>query len=319
MNIIRMSGGLGNQMFQYALYLKLRSMGKEVKFDDINEYRGEEARPIVLAIFGIDYPRAAWDEIAAFTDQSMEFKKRIRRYLFGRKATVYEEQGFYDPQVLNFDSMYLRGSFRSEKYFEDIKEEVKSTYQFPELDEMHLPEKLYLPTKNCLDQIESSEAVALHMYRGDSRNNEELYDGICTEQYYEGAVRYIQDRYPEAVFFIFSNEPKWVKGWVISLMKSQIEEGMTRENIKNLGRRFVLVEANSQHTGYLDMFLMSRCRHNIISNSSFSWWAAWINKNQGKLICAPSRWVNGEVCDDVYTSGMTLINERGKVERTIRQ
>lgn len=319
MNIIRMSGGLGNQMFQYALYLKLRSMGKEVKFDDINEYRGEEARPIVLAIFGIDYPRAAWNEIVAFTDQSTELKKRIRRYLFGRKAIVYEEQGFYDPQVLAFDSMYLRGSFRSEKYFEDIKEEVKSTYKFPELDEMHLPEKLYLPTKNCLDQIEGSEAVALHMYRGDSRNNEELYDGICTEQYYEGAVRYIQDRYPEAVFFIFSNEPKWVKSWVISLMKSQIEEGMTRENIKNLGSRFVLVEANSQHTGYLDMFLMSRCRHNIISNSSFSWWAAWINKNPGKLICAPSRWVNGEECDDVYTSGMTLINERGKVERTIRQ
>ena len=67
MNIIRMSGGLGNQMFHYALYLKLRSMGKEVKFDDINNYRGEKARPIVLAIFGIDYPRATWDEITAFT------------------------------------------------------------------------------------------------------------------------------------------------------------------------------------------------------------------------------------------------------------
>ncbi|MDE7249332.1 MAG: alpha-1,2-fucosyltransferase, partial [Lachnospiraceae bacterium] len=240
-------------------------------------------------------------------------------YFSEQKPFQTTHMRFYDPQVLTFDSMYLRGSFRSEKYFEDIKEEVKSTYQFPELEEMHLPEKLYLPTKNCLDQIEDSEAVALHMYRGDSRNNEELYDGICTEQYYEGAVRYIQDRYPEAVFFIFSNEPKWVKGWVISLMKSQIEEGMTKENIKNLGRRFVLVEANSQHTGYLDMFLMSRCKHNIISNSSFSWWAAWINKNPDKLICAPSRWVNGEVCDDVYTSGMTLINERGKVERTIRQ
>lgn len=318
MNIIRMSGGLGNQMFQYALYLKLRSMGKEVKFDDINEYRGEKARPIVLAIFGIDYPRATWDEITAFTDQSMEFKKRIRRRVFGRKAIEYEEQGFFDPQVLTFDSMYLKGAFRSEKYFEDIREEVKSTYQFPELPEMHLPEKLHLTTKKCLDRIEGSEAVALHMYRGDSRNNEELYDGICTEQYYEGAVRFIQEKYPKAVFFIFSNEPKWVKGWVISLMKSQIKEGMSKEEIKDLERRFVMVEANSQHTGYLDMFLMSRCKHNIISNSSFSWWAAWINKNPGKLICAPSRWVNGEECAGVYTSGMTLINEKGKVERTVR-
>ena len=319
MNIIRMSGGLGNQMFQYALYLKLCSMGKEVKFDDINEYRGEKARPIVLAIFGIDYPRATWDEITAFTDQSMELKKRIRRHLFGRKAIEYEEQGFFDPQVLTFDSMYLKGAFRSEKYFEDIKEEVKSTYQFPELEEMHLPEKLHLSTKNCLDRIEGSEAVALHMYRGDSRNNEELYDGICTEQYYEGAVRYIQKKYPEAVFFIFSNEPKWVKGWVISLMKSQIVEGMSREDIKNLEKRFMMVEANSQHTGYLDMFLMSKCKHNIISNSSFSWWAAWINGNPKKIVCAPNRWTNGVENDDIYTAGMTLINEKGEVERTIRE
>ncbi|MBD5473526.1 MAG: alpha-1,2-fucosyltransferase [Lachnospiraceae bacterium] len=318
MNIIRMSGGLGNQMFQYALYLKLCAMGKEVKFDDINEYRGEKARPIVLAIFGIDYPRATWNEIIKFTDQSMEIKKRIRRHLFGRKAVWYEEQGSYDPQVLSFDSMYLKGGFQSEKYFEDIKDEVRSTYQFPELDEMHLPEKLHLVTQSCLNKIEGCESAALHMYRGDSRNNEELYDGICTEQYYEGAVRYIQDRHPNAVFFIFSNEPKWVKGWVIALMKSQIKEGMSKEEIRGLESRFVLVEANSQHTGYLDMFLMSRCKHNIISNSSFSWWAAWINKNPDKLVCAPSRWKNEGESNEVYTAGMTLINEKGKVERTVK-
>lgn len=317
MNIIRMSGGLGNQMFQYALYLKLRSMGKEVKFDDINEYRGEDARPIVLAVFGIDYPRATWDEITAFTDGSMELKKRIRRNLFGRRAVEYEEKGFFDPQVLSFDSMYLRGAFQSERYFEDIRDEVRSTYQFPELEEMHLPQKHYNNTKSCLDRIEGCEAVALHMYRGDSRNNEELYDGICTEKYYEGAVRYIQEKYPEAVFFIFSNEPKWVKNWVISLMKSQITEGMSRQEIKNLENRFVMVETNSEYTGYLDMFLMSRCRHNIISNSSFSWWGAWLNENPDKLICAPSRWINGMEGDEVYTKGMTLLDENGRVERTI--
>ncbi len=317
MNIIRMSGGLGNQMFQYALYLKLRSMGKEVKFDDINEYRGEDARPIVLAVFGIDYPRATWDEITAFTDGSMELKKRIRRNLFGRRAVEYEEKGFFDPQVLSFDSMYLRGAFQSERYFEDIRDEVRSTYQFPELEEMHLPQKHYNNTKSYLDRIEGCEAVALHMYRGDSRNNEELYDGICTEKYYEGAVRYIQERYPEAVFFIFSNEPKWVKNWVISLMKSQITESMSRQEIKNLENRFVMVETNSEYTGYLDMLLMSRCRHNIISNSSFSWWGAWLNENPDKLICAPSRWINGMEGDEVYTKGMTLLDENGKLERTI--
>ena len=156
------------------------------------------------------------------------------------------------------------------------------------------------------------------MYRGDSRSDEELYDGICTEQYYEGAVRYIQDKCPDAKFFIFSNEPKWVKKWVISLMKSQIKEGMTREEIKNLENHFVLVNANTEYTGYLDMLLMSRCKHNIISNSSFSWWAAWMNENPNKLIAAPNRWVNGMESDDIYTAGMTLIDAKGRVERKIK-
>lgn len=317
MNIIRMSGGLGNQMFQYALYLKLKSMGKEVKFDDINEYRSEDARPIMLAVFGVEYPRATWGEITAFTDGSMEPLKRIRRKLFGRRAIEYEEKGFYDERVLSFDSMYLRGSFQSEKYFEDMEEEIRKVYHFRELEDMHLPRELYESTKHWLTEIRSAEAVGLHMYRGDSRNNEELYDGICTEQYYAGAVRYIQERVPDAKFFIFSNEPKWVKNWVVSLMKSQITEEMTREDIRNLEKRFVLVQANSEYTAYLDLFLMSKCKHNIISNSSFSWWAAWMNENKDKLVVSPNHWVNGVEDKNVYTRGMTLIDEQGKVECTL--
>ena len=104
-------------MFHYALYMKLESLGKLVKFDDINEYRGERAYPIMLAVFGVEYPRASWDEIIEFTDGSMEIRKRIKRKLFGRKAIEYVEQGGYDPKVLSFESMYLRGAFQSEKYF----------------------------------------------------------------------------------------------------------------------------------------------------------------------------------------------------------
>ena len=318
MNIIRMSGGLGNQMFQYALYLKLKSMGKEVKFDDINEYRGEKARPIMLAVFGVEYPRATWDEINAFTDGSMDIMKRIKRKIFGRHAVEYYEQGFYDPNVLSFDSMYLRGSFQSEKYFEDIKDRIRTLYQFPSLEDMHLPEKLYRATRGCLDAIESSEAVGLHMYRSDSRVDGELYDGICTEKYYEGAVRFMQDKVPDAKFYIFSNEPKWVKGWVNALIQSQITEGMSRDEIRAMEKKFIQVEANTEYTGYLDMMLMSKCKHNIISNSSFSWWSAWINSNPDKIVVAPDRWRCEMEGDDVYTSGMTRINSRGKVTGTVK-
>ena len=318
MIILQLAGGLGNQMFQYALYLKLRSLGKEVKFDDINEYRSEGARPIMLALFGIDYPRATWDEIVEFTDGSMKPVKRIRRKLFGRRAIEYYEEGFYDSKILTFDSMYLRGSFQSEKYFEDIKDEIRQLYQFPLLEEMHLPEKLYSSTKECLNAIESTEAVGIHMYRSDSRREEELYDGICTEKYYEGAVQFIQEKCPGAVFYIFSNEPKWVKGWVENLIQSQIKEDMSREEIAAMEKRFVMVEANTEYTGYLDMLLMSRCRHNIISNSSFSWWAAWINDHEDKLVVAPDKWVNDKDSEDVYTKGMVLVGAKGRVSRTVK-
>lgn len=318
MNIIRMSGGLGNQMFQYALYLKLKSMGKEVKFDDINEYRGEKTRPIMLAVFGIEYPKATWDEITVFTDGSMELLKRFRRKIFGRRAVEYVEQGFYDPKVLTFESMYLRGSFQSEKYFEDIKDEVRALYRFPALEDMHLPDKLYKATRVCLDAIESCEAVGLHMYRSDSRTDGELYEGICTEKYYEGAVRYIQDKVPDAKFYIFSNEPKWVRGWVSALIQSQLKEGMSPYEVKTMQKRFIMVEANTEYTGYLDMLLMSKCKHNIISNSSFSWWSAWMNDNPDKIIIAPDRWSCDKEGDEVYTNGMTLVNEKGRVNHTIK-
>lgn len=319
MNIIRMSGGFANQLFQYALYLKLRSMGKEVKFDDINEYRGEGTRPIMLSVFGLDYPKATWEEIIEFTDGSMEPLKRIRRRIFGRRAREYYEKGFFDPQILSFDDMYLRGEFKSEKYFEDIKDEVRALYRFPSLEDMHLPEKLYKSTRACLEAIESTEAVGLHMYRSDSRLDEELYEGICTEKYYEGAVRFLQEKFPDAVFFIFSNEPKWVKNWVAHLIECQIKEGMDEEEITAMKRRFTMVVSNTEYTGYLDMMLMSRCRHNIISNSSFGWWAAWLNDHPDKLVVAPDKWENDRDSEDVYTEGMILVNAKGRVNKVVRK
>lgn len=317
MNIIRMSGGLGNQMFQYALGMKLKSQGKEVKFDDINEYRDDDAKPIMLAVFGLTVPRATWDEINVFTDGSMKLKPRIRRKLFGRRKNEYEEQGLFDPKVLSFDSIYLRGSFQSEKYFADIAEEVRKAFTFTNLELMHLPEKLYTATKECMKQIDSTLAVSIHMRRSDSRTDEELYEGICTEKYYEGAVRFIQKKYPDAVFYIFSNEPKWVKGWVYNLIENQITDEMTQQEIDDMCDKFVMMEDNTEYTAYLDMQLVTRCQHHIISNSSFSWWGAWLNENPDKIVVAPDKWKNGIESDDVYTEGMVLIDADGEVVRRI--
>ncbi|MDO5019321.1 MAG: alpha-1,2-fucosyltransferase [Lachnospiraceae bacterium] len=318
MIIIRMSGGLERQMFQYALYLKLTAMGREVKFDDINEYRDEKAKPIMLSVFGLTYPRATWDEINVFTDGSTKMWDRLRKILGGRRTNIYREKGYFDPQVLAMEEGYLDGTFQSEKYFGDIREEVRKAFQFSDLADMHLPQPIYDSTVELLGRITETNAVGIHIRRSDSRPNEELYENICTPEYYRAAVNYIQERYPDATYYIFSNEPKWIKGWMKDLIKSQITEEMTREQIVAIRKKFVMVQTNTEYTSYLDLLLLESCKHNIISNSSFSWWGAWLNEYPDKIVIAPTPWMNNSQGEEIYTEGMVLINGKGKVEHRVK-
>jgi len=318
MNIIRMSGGLERQMFQYALYMKLTSMGREVKFDDINEYQDNRTRPIMLSVFDIIYPRATWDEINRYTDGSTLIKDRLRKLIFGKKTNIYHEQGFYDPKVLENEDIYLDGKFMSQKYFEDILPEVKKTYTFPPVEYIRIAPRANENFLIYYDEITRSNAVGLHIRRSDSRYNEELYENICTSEYYISAVKYISERVKDTKFFVFSNEPKWIKNWLRDIIKGLITPDMTNDDIRKLRDRFILIEANDEYTSYLDMFLLSKCKHNILSNSSFSWWGAWINDNPDKIVIAPNTWLNGVDSSEIYTEGMVLINPKGRVERRVK-
>lgn len=318
MIIIRMSGGLERQMFQYALYMKLTSMGREVKFDDINEYRDERTKPIMLSVFNLTYPRATWDEINVFTDGATSLKARIRKFFTGRRTKIYREKGYYDPQILALTDAYLDGSFQSERYFADIRDEVREAFRFPLLSDFHLLPNLYDTTAELLTQIEQTNAVGIHIRRSDSRPNEELYENICTPEYYRAAVSYIKERQPDAVYYIFSNEPKWIKGWMRDLIRSQLTEEMTKEEILEVKKKFVMVQTNTEYTSYLDLLLLEKCRHNIISNSSFSWWGAWLNENPDKIVIAPHPWMNNDQGEEIYTEGMVLINGKGKVVHRVK-
>ena len=79
-----------------------------------------------------------------------------------------------------------------------------------------------------------------------------------------------------------------------------------------------MAEANDEYTAYLDMFLLSQCKHNIISNSSFGWWGAWMNENPEKITIAPNVWLNGVDSTDIFTEGMILINSKGRVEKKVK-
>lgn len=302
MIIIRMTGGLGNQMFQYALYLKLCSMGREVKFDDITEYELDNARPVMLWAFGLTYPRADPEEINKITDGFLKLSHRIRRKLFGRKSLEYQEKNCnYDPQVLQRDPAYLTGYFQSEKYFMDVEEQVRRAFTFSEGIWKGQDEEIRRKMQNFLGQIQGCESVSVHVRRGDYLEKEEIYGGICTVAYYKSAIEYMQRKRKESRFFLFSNDPEWVREWVNANYRGD--------------NRFVIIEGTQEETGYLDLFLMSRCKNHIIANSSFSWWGAWLDENPRKRVIAPAKWANNQEFVDIYWEGMIKITAEG--ERSI--
>ena len=298
MNIIRMSGGIGNQMFQYALYLKLVSLGKEVKFDDVTEYGLDNARPIMLSVFGIDYPKASREELVELTDASMDFLSRVRRKIFGRKSGEYHEASAdYDETVLEKERAYLCGCFQSERYFKDIEHEVREAYRFRNVV---VPEEIRGGIETYERQIGESLSVSIHIRRGDYLDAADVYGGICTDAYYNQAIRYMIKKYENPSFFVFTNDTFWAEKWC------EVRERET-------GKRFTVIKGTDEETGYIDLMLMSRCKAHIIANSSFSWWGAWLDASPDKCVVAPVKWINTRECRDIYTEDMVRIGSNGKI------
>lgn len=288
MIIIQLKGGLGNQMFQYALYRALKKKGKTVKIDDVTGFVNDKLREPVLQGYGIDYERATKDEVIALTDSKMDIFSRIRRKLTGRKTfRIDEESGRFDPNILELENAYLVGYWQSEKYFADesVQNEIKEAFE-------KRPQELMNDTVSwtLLQQIECCESVSLHVRRTDYVDAEHIHiHNICSEKYYKNAIDKIRKEYPNAMFFIFTDDKEWCK-----------------KHFK--GRCFSVVELEEgPKTDIAEMMLMSRCKHHIIANSSFSWWAAWLNDAPEKLVIAPNKWINHKDMDDIYTERMVKV------------
>lgn len=298
MNIIRMSGGIGNQMFQYALYLKLVSLGKEVKFDDVTEYKLDNARTVMLSVFGIDYPKATREELVKITDASMRPWSRVRRKICGRKSGEYHEASVdYDAAVLEKENAYLCGCFQSERYFKDIETQVRQSYQFRNVE---IPEEIEEDIQRYERQIKEGVSVSIHIRRGDYLDAADVYGGICTDAYYNRAIRYMIEKYETPHFFVFTNDTFWAEKWC------EVRERET-------GKEFTVVMGTNEETGYIDLMLMSMCKAHIIANSSFSWWGAWLDASPEKCVVAPVKWLNTRECNDIYTEDMIRVSAAGKV------
>lgn len=297
MIIIQMAGGLGNQMFQYALYRQLLNKGKTVKMDDEAGFREDALRNPALEAFGVTYERASRREIIRMTDSSMIPTARIRRKLFGRhNHSYFEENKLFQAQIFDWDNIYLEGYWQSEKYFADVSEEVKAAFGFKSVMENPITGYgISDSAKVYLEQVEKTQSVSIHIRRGDYLlpQNQALFGGICTEDYYGRAMQKIKSIYPDCVFYLFTNDKEWANEW----MKKESAHKDTS---------LILVDLQGERD-YEALTLMSRCRHNILANSSFSWWASYLNENPDKIVIAPDKWLNGWDCRDMYRADMTII------------
>lgn len=335
MIIIRMSGGLGNQMFQYALYLRLRALGREVCFDDWTQYDAEtfagstqKRRKKALGVFGISYPAADPEELERMTDSSMKPADRLRRKIHGRKSLEKRDSDFiFDSSFLEQTEGYYCGGFQSPRYFEGIEDEVRSAFTFPEdlsMEDVEQTENrdqsgtgadaarektMRQETARMAERIRAAggHSASVHLRFGDYLDKSDIYGGICTDAYYDEGIRKVLQEDPEAVFFIFSNDPALAGDWI----------RIRAEQSGNLGRhRFVLVTGRDEDHGYYDLYLMTLCRFHIIANSSFSWWGSWLSTQPGKMIIAPSIWNNEKdgselARTDIYTKEMIRISPDG--------
>ncbi len=275
MIIIEIAGGLGNQLQQYALYRKLESIGKEVKLDIswFSPQRQEKMpakRQLELNYFeGLVYEVCTSEEKKALTGSEGIFGK-LRRRCFPFTIHRFIESQMYHPEIFTFENMYISGYFACDKYYEDILYELREKIRFPKSDNSLNAE--------MVEKMREHESVSVHVRRGDylDSGNAAMFGNICTVAYYQKAMEIIKGRFPEAHFYLFSDDIPYVK--------------------KNFsGREYTVVDINHGKDSFYDMWLMSNCKHNICANSTFSFWGARLNENENKIMIRPAIHKNSQV------------------------
>lgn len=281
MIIIQLKGGLGNQLFQYAAGRRLAVKNNTELLLDLTYFNSNDQPSPAHALYGlhkfnINAQIAELPEIKQFYTNS--FLEKIKRKAaaisgIGKIRRVCEKEWFvFEPNVLQLpDNVFLWGYWQSEKYFKDIEDIIRK--------ELSLKEPLSPESAVVEQNIKNMKnTVSLHVRRGDYVTNEKVnaYFGLCQPDYYNNCISILKNKLGALNIFVFSDDPEWAKN-----------------NIKS-GNTLHFIEHNKAASTHEDMYLMSICKHNIIANSSFSWWGAWFNNNKNKTVFTPKQWIIAE-------------------------
>lgn len=254
-------GGLGNQMFQYAFGVRL---GDNVVYDLswFNEIKGNNK--ITQREYELDF----WDINPNLINKP---KKKILG-IFKVKKIIEKPENIYNEKLLKIKNGVFEGNFQVAKYYDPVREQL--------LKDFVPKNKPDSKNKKMLNLINSVNAVSIHIRRGDYIKLQHVYY-FCDLNYYERSIDFISKNTKNPYFFVFSDDIKWA-----------------RDNLK-IKHPCEFIDFNCGRDSAWDMWLMANCKHNIIANSSFSWWGAWLNKNPEKIVIAPKRWFTNNTPTDI--------------------
>lgn len=277
MKIVKIIGGLGNQMFQYALAIALKkNFTEEVKLD-IHCFKGYRKHQgfEIDKVFGNKFDLASYSDTAKvaypyFNFQSWRFGSRI---LPNRQHMISENTAFrIMPQAIdNPNYKYYDGYWQHEEYFKNSNEDILNAFKFKNFQDER--------NKELASRLTDKNSVSVHIRRGDYINDK-LFKGTCGIDYYKKAIEEINKKTIPELFCIFSDDILWCKKNIEPFL-GDIET--------------IYVDWNTGNDNYKDMQLMTKCKHNIIANSSFSWWGAWLNNSKDKIVIAPKKWYNTNI------------------------
>lgn len=272
MNIVQIHSGLGNQMFQYAFYVGLKHYCPNTKIDtSIFAHRPSHNGYELERIFTIQPSYATITERNELADVGKDWFSVFRHAIGWKRkthGTIVKEPdpaAGWCPQLLTVENCYLQGYWQTEKYFAHVSDLIRKDFSF------RIP--LSETDDKIAKDIVSHNSVSVHIRRGDYLKDRRRADyEVCTITYYRRAIAYIMEHVKNPVFYVFSDEPEWGK-----------QIGIFPEGT-------VFISGHNGDQSYIDMQLMSLCKHHIIANSSFSWWGAWLGRYEQTIVVAPKIW-----------------------------
>jgi len=289
MKVVRIEGGIGNRMFQYALFRVIEETYGDAFLDEtsFSPYLNHDAISLNDIFPNILYKTTNLCSFKWQTKSTVFYK--IMRNLnesIGSKYILEKEFKYYPSLIQSLPKKcYLRGFWQTEKYFSHIKTLLLNDLAFSKFSN--------LKNIQTAEEMFNEESVSIHIRKGLDYQKLADYKGTCEREYYERAIRFIEQKIKNPHFYLFTDNPKWVV-----------------DNIQNIKYTLVTWNPVMERNTYLDMQLMSQCKHNIIANSSYSWWGAWLNLNPQKIVIAPKIWFNpslGKRSTDIVPSSWIML------------